>query len=102
MQKRMSELVTGDIVTVQHGLKVRVNELESREITGTFEQDIREGLISEGLEPYAYWTVGTVLNVSEAVNNGFPLGYLTAKDGEYFWTVAGNDRRVVNVIKTAN
>jgi hypothetical protein len=97
MQKKMSELVTGDIVTVQLGLRVRVEELKSRELTASYDEDIREGLISEGHKPYVYWTVGTVVNATEAIANGFPRGYLTAKDGQFFWTVAGNDRRVVNV-----
>jgi len=95
MQKKMSELVTGDVVTVQHGLKVRVEELHSRELTASYEEDIREGLISEGHKPFTYWTVATVLNFAEAVN--FPRGYLTAKDGKFFWTLAGNDRRTVHV-----
>lgn len=97
MHKKMSELVTGDVVTVQHGLRVRVEELQSRELLGIGEQDIREGLLKEGLEPKTFWTVGTVLNAQEAIENGFPRGYLTAKDNGFTWVVAGNARRTVKV-----
>lgn len=98
MKKKMSELVTGDVVTVQYGLKVRVEALESRALReGTSEAGIREGLIQEGHKPFIYWTTGTALNVAEAIENGFPNGYLGRKGDTRTWVIAGNDRRIVEV-----
>lgn len=85
MKKKMSELVTGDVVTVQHGLRVRIEEVKNNS------QYLQEG------ELLVTWSVGTALNVEEAIANGFPNSYL-GRDGERrTWQVQGNDRRIVEV-----
>jgi hypothetical protein len=96
-RKPTGELVPGDVVSA-HGLKVRINEVCKRELlAGGFEEDLREGLIQEGKEPFVYWSVGTVLNYREAIESGFPKGYLGKADGEFTWVIQGNARALWTV-----
>lgn len=86
IRKISSELRAGDIV-LAYQLRVRLNEVKSAPAYGQ-----EEGLKVEGLSPNVYWSVGTVLNVEDAIERGFPNSYLGNSPEGRTWQIQGNDR----------
>ncbi|AOZ64588.1 hypothetical protein SEA_JAYCOOKIE_35 [Arthrobacter phage JayCookie] len=85
--RKASELKTGDIVHTWQ-LRVRVNEVKSAPAYGQ-EEDLKR----EGHPPLVFWTVGTVLNLEEAKEAGFPVSWCGSDgDGNPTWQVQSNDR----------